>query len=127
MERWLFNFGLALRGINANKLRSLLTALGIVFGVAAVIAMLSIGSGAKRAILDQMRLIGANNIVLEAIVPDPEKEASSGGSNANGNKWWLVQCNSSRFDDQQCRWNFESFNEYTGNVCSNVCSWNVPV
>ncbi|HRF37390.1 MAG TPA: ABC transporter permease [Saprospiraceae bacterium] len=85
MERWLFNFGLALRGINANKLRSLLTALGIVFGVAAVIAMLSIGSGAKRAILDQMRLIGANNIVLEAIVPDPEKEASSGGSNANGN------------------------------------------
>ncbi|MBP8240278.1 MAG: ABC transporter permease [Saprospiraceae bacterium] len=85
MERWLFNFGLALRGINANKLRSLLTALGIVFGVAAVIAMLSIGSGAKRAILDQMRLIGANNIVIEAIVSDPNQEGSSGNDNAEGN------------------------------------------
>lgn len=85
MERWLFNFGLALGGINANKLRSLLTALGIVFGVAAVIAMLSIGSGAKRAILDQMRLIGANNIVIEALTPDPDKGGSS-DNNSGKNK-----------------------------------------
>ena len=47
-----------------NKLRGMLTALGIVFGVAAVIAMLAIGSGAKRYLLDQMRLVGTNNIVF---------------------------------------------------------------
>lgn len=87
MERWLFNFGLALGGIYANKLRSFLTALGIVFGVAAVIAMLSIGSGAKRAILDQMRLIGSNNIVVKAIMPNDDKEeAAAGTANKPGGK-----------------------------------------
>jgi putative ABC transport system permease protein len=83
MERWLFNFGLALGGIYANKLRSFLTALGIVFGVAAVIAMLSIGSGAKRAILDQMRLIGSNNIVVKAIMPGDDKQDAAAGTAAN--------------------------------------------
>lgn len=65
LQRILVNFGLALEGINANKLRSLLTALGIIFGVGAVIAMLAIGSGAKQSILDQMKLIGTNNIIIE--------------------------------------------------------------
>ncbi len=89
MKRWLFNFALALNGINTNKLRSLLTALGIVFGVAAVIAMLAIGSGAQRAILDQMRLIGANNIVIEALMPDDKAAGnakSSAGNNNNKDK-----------------------------------------
>ncbi len=66
MQRIFFNFILALEGINANKLRSFLTALGIIFGVGAVIAMLAIGSGAKKSILDQMKLIGTNNIVINA-------------------------------------------------------------
>ncbi|MCB0577945.1 MAG: ABC transporter permease [Phaeodactylibacter sp.] len=51
--------GLALEGVSANKLRSFLTALGILFGVAAVIAMLAIGSGAKQSILEQLKLIGS--------------------------------------------------------------------
>lgn len=72
MQRLLFNFLLALEGVNANKLRSFLTALGIIFGVGAVIAMLAIGSGAKKSILDQMKLIGTNNIVIESVVPDSE-------------------------------------------------------
>jgi putative ABC transport system permease protein len=42
----------------------MLTALGIIFGVAAVIAMLAIGTGAKKEILDQMKLVGVNNIVI---------------------------------------------------------------
>jgi len=65
LQRILVNLGLALEGISANKLRSLLTALGIIFGVGAVIAMLAIGSGAKQSILDQMKLIGTNNIIIE--------------------------------------------------------------
>jgi len=91
MERITFNFFLALEGVNANKLRSFLTALGIIFGVGAVIAMLAIGSGAKQAILDQMKLIGTNNIVIEAKVPSAEElqegeQAGGESGNAGGNK-----------------------------------------
>jgi len=76
MQQIIFNFILATEGVGANRLRAVLTALGIVFGVAAVIAMLAIGSGAKQAILEQMKLIGTNNIVVESIVPSEEEEDS---------------------------------------------------
>lgn len=69
MERNLFLFKIAAESVLVNKLRGILTALGVVFGVAAVIAMLAIGSGAKQFILDQMRLIGTNNIVFEHKAP----------------------------------------------------------
>lgn len=82
MQRILFNFFLAVEGILANKVRALLTGLGIVFGVAAVIAMLAIGSGAKQSILDQMKLIGTNNIIVEAQVPDLEEIQASGNNGA---------------------------------------------
>lgn len=60
-----------------NKLRALLTALGIVFGVAAVIAMLAIGTGAKTAILEQMKLIGTNNIEVTAVIDQEEEEQAA--------------------------------------------------
>ena len=69
-ERLLFLFSIAVQSVLVNKLRGILTALGVVFGVAAVIAMLAIGSGAKKFILDQMRLIGTNNIVFTHKAPD---------------------------------------------------------
>jgi len=59
IQRIFFNFQLALEGVFANKLRAFLTALGIIFGVAAVIAMLAIGTGARQSILDQMKLISS--------------------------------------------------------------------
>jgi putative ABC transport system permease protein len=65
MNRRVFILKIAAESVLTNKLRGMLTALGVVFGVAAVIAMLAIGSGAKAFILDQMRLIGTNNIVIE--------------------------------------------------------------
>ncbi len=80
-ERVYFNFQIALEAIKANKFRSLLTALGIIFGVAAVIAMLAIGSGAKQEILEQIKLVGVNNIVITPLndqnedkVEDNQKE-----------------------------------------------------
>ena len=83
-QRILFNFLLALEGIGANKLRAFLTALGIVFGVGAVIAMLAIGTGAKQAILDQMKLIGTNNIVVKSVLPsDKEDEEEDTGTDNN--------------------------------------------
>ena len=62
------NFDIALEAVLANKARSLLTALGIIFGVAAVIAMLAIGNGAQQEILEQIRLVGVNNIVIAPVV-----------------------------------------------------------
>jgi len=86
MQRLLFNFILAIEAVFANKLRAILTALGIIFGVAAVIAMLAIGTGAKQSILAQMKLIGTNNIVIKAILTSGEENQSSGGG-ANKNPW----------------------------------------
>lgn len=74
------NLGLALEGIGQNKLRALLTALGIIFGVFAVVAMLAIGNGAKKSILDQLKIIGTNNIVINSIPPTIEE----GGGDSNG-------------------------------------------
>lgn len=57
-------FRIALRAINANKLRSFLTALGIIIGVASVIAMLAIGQGSKRSIKQQISEMGSNMIMI---------------------------------------------------------------
>ncbi|MCB0636201.1 MAG: ABC transporter permease [Lewinella sp.] len=85
MQRILFNFRLAIEQVGLNRLRSFLTALGIIFGVGAVIAMLAIGAGARQAILDQMKLIGANNILVRA-VKNVEDGTESGGGNGDSNK-----------------------------------------
>jgi putative ABC transport system permease protein len=77
MQRHLFLFRIAAESVLINKVRGFLTALGVVFGVAAVIAMLAIGSGAKKFILDQMRLIGTNNIVFEHKTPGKDSEAET--------------------------------------------------
>src|SRR5688572_3928874 len=72
--RVLSNFAIAFDAVTANKVRSLLTALGIIFGVAAVIAMLAIGNGAQREILDQIKLVGVNNIVIKPVIEQKEEQ-----------------------------------------------------
>jgi putative ABC transport system permease protein len=67
-----FSARTAAEAVSHNKLRAGLTSLGILFGVASVIAMLAIGSGAEQEILAQMRLLGANNIVITPIVEQKE-------------------------------------------------------
>jgi putative ABC transport system permease protein len=56
----------ALQAIGANALRSGLTMLGVIIGVAAVIAMVAIGSGARARVNDQIRSLGANLAVINA-------------------------------------------------------------
>jgi putative ABC transport system permease protein len=68
IERFIFNFKIALEALIANRFRAILTSLGIIFGVAAVIAMLAIGAGTEREILEQIKQIGSNNIIIKAIV-----------------------------------------------------------
>jgi len=82
LERRLYILTIAIEAVIANKFRSILTALGIIFGVAAVIAMLAIGSGAKQEILDQMKLVGVNNIIImpkeESSKPDQGEKEEEG-------------------------------------------------
>lgn len=58
------NLRIAFDGLLFHKLRSFLTMLGIIFGVAAVIAMLSIGEGAKREAIEKFQDLGVNNIIV---------------------------------------------------------------
>ncbi|UYQ92024.1 ABC transporter permease [Chitinophaga horti] len=90
--RNLNNLGIALDSLAANRLRSFLTALGIIFGVGAVIAMLAIGKGAKEEILNQMKLVGVNNIVIK-----PKEEGGKDGNAAAGGQ----QSENSDAKDQQ--------------------------
>lgn len=76
MERILTNLNIALDAILANTLRSVLTALGIIFGVAAVITMLAIGEGAQAEILRQIELVGVNNIEIKPVVEQKDEKVS---------------------------------------------------
>jgi putative ABC transport system permease protein len=72
-----FSMRTAIEAVSHNKLRAGLTSLGILFGVASVIAMLAIGNGAEQEILQQMKLLGANNIVITPIVEQKEGKAEN--------------------------------------------------
>ncbi len=58
------NIRIAFEALLENKFRSILTALGIIFGVAAVITMLAIGNGAQQQIIEQIEQVGAKNIII---------------------------------------------------------------
>lgn len=60
---------LGVKSLLLHKMRSALTVLGIVFGVCSVIAMLSIGEGASQEAQERIRLLGTNNIIIEAVKP----------------------------------------------------------
>lgn len=72
--RLLANLYIAIDAVFVNRIRSLLTALGIIFGVAAVIAMLAIGNGAQQELLNQIKLVGVNNIVVKPIIEQKEEK-----------------------------------------------------
>ncbi len=85
--RLLANLLLAIDAVLANKVRSLLTALGIIFGVAAVIAMLAIGNGAQQEILNQIKLVGVNNIVIKPIIEQKEEKLEETGAKKEKKKF----------------------------------------
>ncbi len=69
---------LGLGNLRRHKLRSFLTALGIIFGVAAVITMVAIGEGSKQQALARIEQLGARNIIVRSQRP-PESNQMSGG------------------------------------------------
>jgi putative ABC transport system permease protein len=76
--RYFHDIEIAVESIISNKLKSMLTALGIIFGVAAVIAMLAIGKGAKQEIMEQMKMVGVNNIIINPVIPDKTSSTTEG-------------------------------------------------
>jgi len=71
---------ISLRALTANKMRSILTMLGIIIGVAAVIALLSVGHGFERYITDQFEGLGTN---LLFVIPGQLESAGAGSARAN--------------------------------------------
>lgn len=61
---WTTAFRLAIRALWRNKARAMLTALGVIIGVGAVIAMLAVGSGAQQRIASQLENMGSNSLVV---------------------------------------------------------------
>jgi putative ABC transport system permease protein len=80
LQRYMHDIIIALEAIMSNKLKSMLTALGIIFGVAAVISMLAIGNGAQQEILDQIKMVGVNNIVIVPVINENSEEVEEGES-----------------------------------------------
>jgi putative ABC transport system permease protein len=72
---------MAVKSLTQHKLRAGLTILGIVFGVASVVGMLSVGEGVSREILDQYKQMGTRNILIESQkLPDTGASGASSGS-----------------------------------------------
>lgn len=82
-QKILYNLDIALEAIQRNKLRAFLTSLGIIFGVSSVIAMLAIGTGAQQEVLQQMELLGTNNVIIQPVVEQQEGRVNDENSGSN--------------------------------------------
>lgn len=87
---------LAWKSIAMHRLRSLLTVLGIVFGVGSVIAMLAIGEGASQAALEQIRRMGSRNLLLSSVPPPATDSAST--SNQRVLSYGLLRADKARIE-----------------------------
>ena len=82
-------FRLALRNLVGYPLRTLLTTLGIVFGVGSVIAMMAMGVGAEQALLAEIGRLGIRNVILNT-VPPPQKSKDTQTSAWQFNRYGLT-------------------------------------
>lgn len=71
-----FLFRVSFEALGTHKLRTFLTMLGVIIGVAAVVSMLSIGEGAKQEALEQISILGINNIIVNAKVPATDEHSN---------------------------------------------------
>jgi len=83
MRRLLENVKIAFQSLGANRLRAFLTMLGIIIGVGAVIAMMSIGSGAQQSVIQSVQDIGSNLIIISP--GNQEREQQRGPQAMFGN------------------------------------------
>ncbi len=82
---WLLElFRDSLRNLVRHKLRSALTLLGVIFGVASVITMLAIGEGAQRTVLSEIEGLGLKNIIVESVKPPDVSSSTENSSSGQG-------------------------------------------
>ena len=76
-SRAIRNIRLGIKNLMLHKLRSMLTVLGVVFGVGSVIAMLAVGEGASQEAMEQIRKLGRDNIILSSVKPVEDEQATA--------------------------------------------------
>ena len=76
LQKLSYNLAQAFSALIARPLQSFLTSLGIIFGVGAVIAMMAIGQGAKLEVLEQMKILGSNNLIIMPIQEQQEGDVT---------------------------------------------------
>ena len=89
---------LGIKSLWLHRLRSLLTVLGIVFGVCSVIAMLAIGEGASHEAQEQIKNLGSQNIILRSVKPSEERKVSE-----NNQQSYILQYGLTYTDIQRIR------------------------
>jgi putative ABC transport system permease protein len=85
-KKYFHDIVIGFEAIIDNKLKSMLTALGIIFGVAAVISMMAIGNGAEQEILEQIKMVGVNNIIITPTEVAGNESKSSGQEEKTGTR-----------------------------------------
>lgn len=83
------NILLGVKNLLLHKLRSFLTMLGMVFGVASVIAMLSIGEGASAKAMEDIRKLGSTNIIVNSMKPIEEESSQAQRSSRSASIYGL--------------------------------------
>jgi len=91
---------LGLKNLRLHVLRSILTALGIILGVTAVITMVSIGEGSKRAALEQIERLGAKNIIIRSKNPPEGAQTQGGQSRSRVAKYGLTRADLEMIEGQ---------------------------
>jgi putative ABC transport system permease protein len=86
IKKYFHDIVIGFEAIIDNKLKSILTALGIIFGVAAVISMMAIGNGAEQEILEQIKMVGVNNIIITPTETTGKETNTSGQEEKTGTK-----------------------------------------
>jgi putative ABC transport system permease protein len=84
LEQWLPDLVFGFENLASHKLRSLLTMLGMIFGVAAVVAMLSIGAGAQQKVMAFIEQLGVRNLIVEAKEARNDQELQKVRKNSPG-------------------------------------------
>jgi putative ABC transport system permease protein len=77
-SKTLRNIRLGIKTLLLHKLQSFLTTLGVVFGVASVVAMLAVGEGASKEALEQIRKLGSSNVIITSVKPADDDSSRRG-------------------------------------------------
>ena len=80
--QFLSTIRLGVKSLLLHKLRSILTMLGIIFGVCSVIAMLAIGEGASYEAQEAIKRLGSQNIILRSVKPPEDARQANSGRGA---------------------------------------------